>query len=96
MITPSGIEYLTDNNCLKKARDFLKDIQAIVPFIQPGQEAIMCHYTSDGQAFGISGRCDLNICYKDYPTIIKEAELNGHGKKRQNKKEMSPMKKQKN
>ncbi len=33
MITPLGIEYLTDNDFLKKARDFLKDIKAIVPFI---------------------------------------------------------------
>lgn len=32
-ITPLGIEYLTDNDFLKKARDFLKDIKAIVPFI---------------------------------------------------------------
>lgn len=32
-ITPLGIEYLTDNNFLKKARDFLKDIKTIVPFI---------------------------------------------------------------
>lgn len=33
MITPLGIEYLTDNAFLAKARDFLKDIKAIVPFV---------------------------------------------------------------
>lgn len=32
-ITPQGIEYLTDNSFLSKARDFLKDIKAIVPFV---------------------------------------------------------------
>lgn len=33
MITPLGIEYLTDNSILSKARDFLKDAKSIVPFI---------------------------------------------------------------
>lgn len=33
MITPKGIEYLTDNSFLNKAMEFLKDIRAIVPFI---------------------------------------------------------------
>ena len=33
MITPLGIEYLTDNSFLKKAKEFLKDIKAIVPFV---------------------------------------------------------------
>lgn len=32
MITPRGIEYLTDNSFLKKAMDFLKDAKAIIPF----------------------------------------------------------------
>lgn len=33
MITPAGIEYLTDNSFLVKAREFLKDAKAIVPFV---------------------------------------------------------------
>lgn len=33
MITPMGIEYLTDNSFLTKAKEFLKDAKAIVPFI---------------------------------------------------------------
>ena len=32
-ITPRGIEYLCDNSFLSKAKEFLKDIKAIVPFI---------------------------------------------------------------
>ena len=32
MITPYGIEYLTDNSFLAKAKEFLKEIKAIVPF----------------------------------------------------------------
>jgi len=33
MITPIGIEYLTDNSFLAKAKEFLKDVKAIAPFI---------------------------------------------------------------
>ena len=32
-ITPKGIEYLTDNSNMQKAKDFLKSIKEIVPFI---------------------------------------------------------------
>ena len=31
-ITPKGIEYLCDNSFLQKAKEFLKDVKAIVPF----------------------------------------------------------------
>lgn len=33
MITPAGIEYLTDNSFLAKAKEFLKETKAIVPFV---------------------------------------------------------------
>ncbi len=33
IITPAGIEYLTDNSFLAKAKDFLKDAKAITPFV---------------------------------------------------------------
>lgn len=33
MITPTGIEYLTDNSFVSKAREFLKDAKSIVPFV---------------------------------------------------------------
>lgn len=33
MITPIGIEYLTDNSFLQKAKEFLKDTKSIVPFV---------------------------------------------------------------
>lgn len=32
-ITPKGIDYLCDNNLLEKAKNFLKDIKDITPFI---------------------------------------------------------------
>lgn len=32
-ITPKGIEYLTDNSFIQKAKELLKDTKAIIPFI---------------------------------------------------------------
>lgn len=37
-------------------------------------------YTSDGYVNGISGRCDMNYCYVDYPSKIKSKGLNGFKK----------------
>ncbi len=36
-------------------------------------------YTGSGNCAGISTLVDLNVSYKDYPTIIKQAGLNGWG-----------------
>ena len=33
MITPKGIEYVTDDRFMKKAVRFLKDVKSIVPFV---------------------------------------------------------------
>ena len=32
-ITPRGIEYLTENSFMEKAKEFFKDVKGIVPFI---------------------------------------------------------------
>ena len=40
----------------------------------------MWQYTDEGKVSGISGNVDLNICYKDYPSIIKSGGYNGHVK----------------
>ncbi len=38
----------------------------------------MWQYTSSGSVSGISGRVDMNIVYKDYPSIIKSNKLNNY------------------
>lgn len=38
----------------------------------------MWQYSSKGSVPGISGNVDLNIAYKDYPSLIKEKKLNGY------------------
>lgn len=40
----------------------------------------MWQYTGSGKIAGISGNVDLNWCYKDFPSIIKKAGLNGFSK----------------
>jgi len=40
----------------------------------------MWQYTSTGKVSGISGNVDLNYCYQDFPTMIKNAGLNGFKK----------------
>lgn len=40
----------------------------------------MHQYTSSGSVAGINGRVDLSNCYRDFPSIIKKAGLNGYSK----------------
>ena len=37
-------------------------------------------HSEKGNVDGINGNVDLDICYKDFPTIIKAKGLNGFGK----------------
>lgn len=37
-------------------------------------------YSEKGRVDGINGNVDLDICYKDFPTIIEGKGLNGWGK----------------
>lgn len=36
-------------------------------------------YSSEGKVNGISGNVNMDICYNDFPTIIKNKKLNGFG-----------------
>lgn len=49
----------------------------------PGSVALpygMWQYSSKGSVPGISGNVDLDAAYKDYPSIIRKAGLNGYTK----------------
>ena len=37
----------------------------------------MWQYTECGQIDGVEGEVDLNFCYKDYPSLIKQYGYNG-------------------
>ena len=39
-------------------------------------------HSEKGSVDGINGNVDLDICYKDFPTIIKGKGLNGYGKEK--------------
>ena len=38
-------------------------------------------YSSKGKVAGINGNVDLDMCYIDFPKIIKEKGFNGYSKK---------------
>lgn len=38
----------------------------------------MWQYSSKGRVKGVAGDVDMNVAYRDYPTIIQAAGLNGH------------------
>lgn len=40
----------------------------------------MWQYSATGRVDGISGDCDMNYCYQDFPAVIKAAGLNGYTK----------------
>ena len=40
----------------------------------------MWQNSSTGKVLGVNGNVDTDICYEDYPAIIKKAALNGYGK----------------
>ena len=40
----------------------------------------MWQYTARGKVSGVNGDCDCDYAYKDYPSIIKSAGLNGYNK----------------
>lgn len=39
----------------------------------------MWQYTKEGTVNGVNGKVDIDICYKDYPSIIKKYGFNGYG-----------------
>lgn len=47
----------------------------------------MWQYSSKGKVLGVQGYVDLNYCYKDYPSIMKNNGLNGFTKKETPKQE---------
>ena len=46
----------------------------------------MWQYSSGGRLPGITGSVDTDICYEDYPSVIKKAHLNGYKRRRKAKK----------
>ncbi len=50
----------------------------------------MWQYTSSGEVDGIEGKVDMNECYVDYPTLVKQAEKNGWKKATETKPTAKP------
>ena len=46
--------------------------------MQATRNMTMWQYSSSGAIAGITGRVDMNHCYRDFPAIIKKSGLNGY------------------
>ena len=68
--------YLTDNVKQKYAL-WLAEYASNLNYSGP---VGMWQYSSSGKISGIDGNVDMNYCYEDYPTLIKNAGLNGYTK----------------
>ena len=71
LLSKFDTEFLSERHTLWKA-DYREDFDTSIP-------CDMHQYTSSGNVLGIEGNVDINNCFKDYITIIKENELNGIG-----------------
>ena len=50
----------------------------------------MWQYSSEGRVGGISGNVDMDICYVDYPALIKNGGFNGYAKPKTTEKPAAP------
>ncbi len=69
--------YLTDEVCKKYAL-WLAEYNSQLNW--NGSPVGIWQYSSSGRISGIDGNVDMNICYVDYPGLIKNAGLNGFTK----------------
>lgn len=68
--------YLTDDVCAKYAL-WLAEYGSQLNW---SGAVGMWQYSSTGRFAGISGNVDTDICYADYPALIKESGMNGYPK----------------
>lgn len=67
-----------DESVQKKYSCWVARVENVPPKLC--REYGMHQYTWKGSVSGISGAVDISYCYKDFPSIIKSAGLNGYSK----------------
>lgn len=75
----SNIDYLNrffDASLLKKYDLWLANYKQNADTTNPPRSCGIWQHWNKGRVSGISGKVDLNVTYKDYPTIIRNAGLN--------------------
>ena len=78
----SNADWFTNKLDLKKLECYDKWLAHWVKKPKWGNEfGGLWQYTDSGRVDGIETEVDMNISYRDYPSIIKCAGLNGYGKK---------------
>ena len=74
---PDYLSRFFDSSLLTKYDLWLANYQTSPDLTKPPRDCGIWQYSNTGKVSGISGNVDLDACYKDYPTIIKKAGLNG-------------------
>ena len=71
---------LIEKSVLSRFAIWVADTRGVQPSTYLGADYGMWQYAWNGNINGIPGDVDMDYCYKDYPTKIKEKGLNGFGK----------------
>lgn len=74
---PDYLNRFFDASLLNQYDLWLANYKQNADTTNPPRSCGMWQHWSKGSISGISGNVDLNACYKDYPTIIQKAGLNG-------------------
>lgn len=72
----SWLKYPLNNLKLAKYDKWVAHVNVDKPMVEGG----IWQYSWTGKVDGVVGDVDMNIAYTDYPTIIKNAKLNGFNK----------------
>lgn len=73
---PDYLSRFFDGSLLQKYDLWLAHYKKNPDFANPSYSCGMWQHSSTGRVNGISGNVDLDVAYKDYPTIIRKAGLN--------------------
>ena len=78
---PDYLSHYFDASLLKTYDLWLANYQTSPDLTEPSRDCGIWQYSSDGRVTGINGKVDMDVAYKDYPTIIRNAGLNGLSEK---------------
>lgn len=73
---PDYLSRFFDASLLKKYDLWLANYKKNPDFSSPPRSCGIWQHSSTAKVNGISGNVDVNVAYKDYPTIIRKAGLN--------------------
>ncbi len=74
---PDYLSRFFDSGLLKKYDLWLANYRENADIDKPPRSCGIWQYWDKGRVSGIKGNVDLDVCYKNYPEVIRKAGLNG-------------------